>query len=118
MSRGRRGSLAWGLGALGALAFVGAIPLLSASTGLESESGYGVVSGAMVIVFGGVGALIASRHPRNATGWILCGAAVWVGVTSLADSYARYWLDGEPSADWLGELAAALSNSGLSLIHI
>ena len=104
--------LAWGLGALAALTFGGALALLSASTGLESDSGYGVVSGAMVIVFAGVGALVASRHPGNATGWIFCGAAVSVGVSSLADSYARYWLDGQPSADWLGELAAALSNSG------
>jgi signal transduction histidine kinase len=47
----------------------------------------------MVIIFssfGVVGALVASRQPRNAIGWIFLGITLAVLVAFLADTYARY----------------------------
>jgi hypothetical protein len=60
------------------------------------------------------GALIATRHPRNAIGWIFCGFAVYLAVAELADGYGlRAAEEGWPGADvgtwviewsWIGEL--------------
>jgi len=112
MSPRSAGRLAWSLGALALLLFAGGLILVLATTGLDSEGGYGLVFGAMLLVFSSVGGLVASRHPGNATGWIFCGAAVWVGVATLADGFARLWLDGPAAWQWLGEAAAVLSNAG------
>ena len=48
----------------------------------------------LALAFSGVGALVASRHPRNAVGWIFAGVAVATGLGSLASSYADYWAGG------------------------
>jgi hypothetical protein len=51
-----------------------------------------------VVVFGFafVGALIASRHPGNAVGWIFCLGAVAFSLSGLAESYAVYTLFADP----------------------
>ncbi len=52
-----------------------------------------------------VGALIASRFPRNPVGWILCGIGLVYGARRLAEAYADYALLAHPRLP-LGELAA------------
>ena len=44
--------------------------------------GFGLVLG-----YGGVGALIASRHPRNAIGWLFCAIATVFAVSAFADEF-------------------------------
>ena len=53
-----------------------------------------------------VGSLIASRHPRNAMGWLFLGIGVTTGLGAVAGSYADAWLDGGGGPQALGELAA------------
>ncbi len=55
------------------------------------------------VSFGAVGALIASRHPRNVIGWLFLSVAVVAALQGLADQYARYGLvthPGAPAAVW------------------
>jgi signal transduction histidine kinase len=40
------------------------------------------------VVGGAVGALIASRHPRNAVGWIFCGSGLAVAFTAFGLHYS------------------------------
>ena len=101
-----RGSrrLAWGLAA-------SAVLLMSAGEALALASAHGADSGdlflwAIVLVFSGVGALIASRHPGNAIGWLFLGSGVSAGVAALAGSYADYWVDARDGPALLGKTAA------------
>jgi signal transduction histidine kinase len=56
-----------------------------------------------------IGALIASRFPRNAIGWIFCAVGVFQASTVSAFEYARYTLVTAPGSLPLGGLAAWIS---------
>jgi signal transduction histidine kinase len=60
----------------------------------------------MVLTFSVVGAVVASRHPRNAIGWIFCTMGLAAGLSALASGYAEYWLTSGSGSQSLGETAA------------
>jgi hypothetical protein len=95
---------AWACGAIAlVLVAVGTALTVAADKPLASEDAYSLV---YVVVAGTVGALVASRHPRNPIGWILCGLTVWAGVDALARGVAEYLLAGEVRSQAWGERAA------------
>ena len=51
-----------------------------------------VVQDVLVILYGILGSLIASRHRRNPIGWIFCSVAVSLGLLSFAYGYVDYAL--------------------------
>jgi hypothetical protein len=51
-----------------------------------------MVQGGLVVLYGTLGALIASRRPRNPIGWIFCAMAVSLGLLCAAYGYADYAL--------------------------
>ena len=103
MSQRTARRLTWGL-----VAF--ALTLLLASSVISAAGGSGVgLSGfisAIVLVFAGVGALIATRHPGNAIGWIFLSVGVSAGLAEVAHAYADYWLDGAGGSEGLAKAAA------------
>ena len=65
-----------------------------------------LVCGGLILAFSTVGALVASRRPENAIGWIFCfGALVWI-LGELALEYAVYALINDPGALPAGAWAA------------
>jgi len=61
------------------------------------------------IVYGIVGALVASRHPRNAIGWIFLSTAVLSALNIVVGAYGRYTVATQSTgvtdvalANWLG----------------
>ena len=55
------------------------------------------------ISFGAVGALVASRQPRNVIGWLFLSIAIISALQGLSDQYARYGFithPGAPAAVW------------------
>src|SRR5262245_23990902 len=74
--------------------------------GLQGAVGGGVVLGIWALA----GALIASRHPRNAIGWVLCGIALTWSLQDLAWGYAQYALT-RPDSLPGGALAAVGYNA-------
>jgi hypothetical protein len=74
-----------------------------ATVGLRAASYLAV---AIVVAFGVLGGLIASRHPRNPIGWLFCGIAVTGSLMSLARGVAEFWLGDRGVATALGETAA------------
>jgi len=96
-----RAGRAWGLAALAMLLVVAAEVLA-----LASGSGTSAFIWAIAITFAGVGALIASRHPDNAIGWIFLWAAVTAGIAALAGAYANHWVDSRDGPALLGKTAA------------
>jgi hypothetical protein len=97
--------LAWGLAAL-AMLLMSAAEVLGRTAG----GGSGVFIWAIAITFAAVGALIASRHPDNAIGWLFLGAAVSAGIGYLAGAYADHWLDTGDGPALVGKTAAAYSS--------
>jgi hypothetical protein len=65
---------------------------------------------ATVLTFSVVGAIIASRQPRNAIGWLFCGIGLVVGLNSFAGGYAEYRLAGGSTPGSLTETAAWFSS--------
>jgi hypothetical protein len=51
----------------------------------------------------GVGALVASRHPENPIGWLLCGMGLWGGLIELGEAYGYYAADHGTAGGWAGE---------------
>jgi hypothetical protein len=96
--------LAWSLVTLSVVLLVGGIALdqMTRSTGPVDA----VFALATILTFSVVGAIIASRQPRNAIGWIFCGIGLVVSLNSLSGSYAVYSLAGGYGPGSLAETAA------------
>ena len=75
---------------------------------------------AILLVFGLVGALVASRLPSNPIGWLFIGLALIEGVYELAFGYTHYTLHADPGSLPGAEWAAWVSNwtSPLSPVFI
>jgi len=103
--------LAWSLMVVSVVLVVGGIALAQMARSSAPERLYygpvdAVFSLATVLTFSVVGAMIASRQPRNAIGWIFCGVGLVMGINSLAGGYAEYRLSGGSAPGSLAETAA------------
>ena len=78
--------------------------------GGETEDGSVVADLVLLLTFSVVGAIIASRHPRNTIGWLFCSVGVTIGLNSFAGDYAEFWLASGFGTSSLGETAAWLSS--------
>ena len=107
--------LAWALVTLSVVLLVGGIALAQMTRSTAPQRPYfGPVEAAFVLAtvltFSVVGAIVASRQPRNAIGWIFCGIGLVVGLNSLAGSYAEYRLSSGHGPWSLAETAAWFSS--------
>src|SRR5215211_4571054 len=113
--------LAWSLVTLSVVLVVGGIALdqMTRSTAQERPY-YGPVDAvfflATVLTFSVVGAIVASRQPRNAIGWIFCGVGLVMGLNSLAGGYAEYRLSGGYGPWSLVETAAWFASWSWTLL--
>src|ERR671914_601565 len=103
--------LAWSLWAL-AVALTG-LSLLLLTLNL-SHPGTHVfdwwLGNALVVIDATVGAIVASRRPENAVGWLLCLSGVAVGTSSFASQYAIYALLARPGSLPAGEALAWIAS--------
>ena len=113
--------LAWSLMVLSVVLLVGGIALdqMIRSTAPQ-RSYYGPVDAvfflATVLTFSVVGAIIASRQPRNAIGWLFCGVGLVMGINSLTGGYAEYRLSGGSPPGGLAETAAWFASWSWTLL--
>ena len=98
------------LGAGIALARLASSTAASLSYESEAAPASAVFTLVTVLTFSVVGAIIASRQPRNAIGWIFCGVGLTVVLNSFAGGYAEYWLAGGSGPRGLAETAAWFSS--------
>ncbi len=61
---------------------------------------FDLISSAALFILPAVGALIASRHPHNAIGWLFLGAGLILAVASATYGYAAYALTDEQQLPW------------------
>lgn len=86
---------------------------------------YWLASAIMTIVFPVVGALIISRYPANALGWVLCAIGFFTGAGDFATEYATYTLITEPgslpggvAAAWVSSFASDVGFISLALVPL
>jgi len=107
---------AWALAGCTLLILVAAMVLLglNAKRMGPNRIAFDVTVGLAVVVYAGVGRLIASRVPRNAIGWLLVLMGLSLGASVLAEQYALYGLATAP-----GSLPAArLAGLGRSACQV
>ena len=80
--------LAWALGLTGALA-CGFTLAVTVALGLFSAEALGYL---MFIATGLLGALVATREPRNSVGWLMCAASLAAILDRLPNDYAYFAL--------------------------
>jgi hypothetical protein len=110
--------MAWSLMALSVALLVGGFALSLAASSTVSDRQFGgetddssVVANLITLLpFSVVGAIIASRHPRNTIGWLFCSVGVVIGLNSFAGDYAEFWLASGFGMSGLGETAAWFSS--------
>ena len=104
--------IAWSLVTLSVVLLVGGIALDQMARSTVTERPYydppvePVFALATVLTFSVLGAIIASRQPHNAIGWLFCGIGLVVSLNSLSGSYAVYRLAGGYGPWNLAETAA------------
>lgn len=90
----RKAHLAWGLCGLSVMMFAGALAfqlftLDEPVGGVFGSRGLTTLPGAVFVL---LGALLATRQPRNSIGWMLLAAGFVAAVQQLAREYATYGL--------------------------
>ena len=97
MSLRRAALLAWSLAGLSVAMFVATVPLclLARSAHVPSSWGAdlsiaGLLGGGLFLLFPLVGAMIASRRPKNPIGWILLADGLLWMLSDVMDYYAVY----------------------------
>jgi hypothetical protein len=87
-----------------------AVTLLVASSVIYAAAGSGVSLSVFLwviaLVFSAVGALIATRQPGNAIGWIFLSVGVTAGLAEVTHGYADYWVGGNGGSEALAKAAA------------
>src|SRR5215217_5034063 len=110
--------LTWSLVALSVALLVGGIALSRAASSAVPDLSFGgetddasmVANLLTLLPFSVVGAIIASRQPHNAIGWLFCSVGVTVGLNSFAGDYAEFWLASGLGISSLGQTAAWFSS--------
>jgi len=121
---GRRAAwLAWSLVALSVAPLLGGIALAQMAKSTAAELPYdgpvdAVFTLATLLTFSLVGAIIASRHPRNTIGWLFCFVGLVVGLNVLAWGYAVFWFSGGSGPRSLAETAAWFSSWSWTLLVV
>src|SRR5919112_4876742 len=112
--------LAWSLVLLSVLLLVAGLSFALMSRSSVPERPYdGLVTlSVLALAFSVVGAIIASRQPRNAIGWIFGGVGVTIGFSSFAGDYAEFWLASGFGRGVLGETAWFSSWSWTLLVYL
>jgi hypothetical protein len=93
-------ALAWSLCAVSIALGVGALVLVVANGTSFAEFFTDTLplGAELAITFPVVGAFIASRHPKNAVGWIFCVIGLTQGLVEFSYQYAIYGLVTEPGS--------------------
>ncbi|HET6660846.1 MAG TPA: hypothetical protein VFH16_13095 [Rubrobacter sp.] len=110
--------LGWSLVVLSVALLVGGIALSRAASSTvpdlsfrgETNDASVFANLATLLIFSVVGAIIASRHPRNTIGWLFCSVGVTIGLNSFAGDYVEFWLASGFGKVSLAETAAWFSS--------
>jgi hypothetical protein len=104
----RPGRIALGAFAATVAAFVLTVVLNLSE--IDGEVPFAAAFAVFVLAFAGVGALVASRHPGNPVGWLMCASGLAYALVGLLDAYAS-GLREHPPDPLPGSTAAAWASN-------
>ena len=97
-----------------------AVAALTLVVGSDDPDPFGLVATIALGGFAFVGALVASREPRNAVGWLLLAVAVVFAASNAVEGYVSARPDPAPVAmwvdDWMSEVWIAIVGVWLPLL--
>ena len=86
-ARSRTPWLIWGV-LMATLALTVVVSI--ANRGIEEDAWFYPLAITMILGYSTVGAVVASRNPRNPIGWLMLGVGGIFGIGGFCDEYARY----------------------------
>ncbi len=113
--------LSWSIVALSVLLVFGGLALsvlAQRAAGTEAIFSHQFFTPLLTITYCGVGALVASRHPRNPIGWMFCATGLLSAVNMLSAGYALYALAAAPAASLPGAALARWLSSWIWLPNV
>jgi signal transduction histidine kinase len=112
MTEVRRTYLPWLCWAIVIVFSAGLVLLSAVNHTLDEDTYFGIVLIAMALSYATVGAVLASRNPRNAIGWLMIVVGLSISITGSATEYTVYGYEntGDP-VPTLGPLVALASNT-------
>ena len=91
MKQRRASLLAWSLAGLSVILYAASVPLYVGAHHIGLSATLAVsLGGALFLVFPLVGALVASRRPRNPLGWVLLADGLLWNLSTLLDHYSDF----------------------------
>ena len=91
MKQRRASLLAWSLAGLSVILYAASVPLYVGAHHIGLSATLAVsLGGALFLVFPLVGALVASRRPRNPLGWVLLADGLLWNLSTLLDYYSDF----------------------------
>jgi signal transduction histidine kinase len=117
-SHPRTRALAWGLAGLVLLVLAGALVLFAFNARVMTPTRIGAYGFAVValVVYAGVGGLIAARVPGNAIGWLLCLVGLVLAVSMFLEQYGLRALATAPGSLPAAREVTALGGSTQNLV--
>ena len=116
MNRRTATRLAWSLWAVSFILLALDVPSVNVGDDFTS----GLLGSAVLLAYATAGALIASRQPLNAIGWLLSASALLTAVADLALEYGVYGLltrpGSVPAAVWATVVGGTLRSIGFFMI--
>ena len=121
-ARSRVAWIVWGC-LMAILALTVAVSI--ANRGIQEDAWFYPLAIAMILGYSTVGAVVASRNPRNPIGWLMLGVGGVFAIGGFCDEFARYVyvthpgaLPGGPFAVWLINWIYAAMMTSLSLLGL
>jgi hypothetical protein len=91
----------WGTAVALTLATFGLLAFAGGSAEGELQPAFDAVVALALLSYPTVGALVASRHPGNAIGWLFCAIGLPFGVSAVTFAYGATGLPGDEIASWV-----------------
>jgi hypothetical protein len=101
--------LAWSLWALCVALAVSAVLLYFYTPPVRPHPRFAVLAGVPLLVYPTIGALVASRRPKNAVGYILLGLGIVLEILAFAAAYSDHARAASSGSLPGGEIAAVLN---------
>ena len=111
VSSATRGRLPWVLWTFAILLVAATLTLSALNGSFSTDPVFIPLAIAMVFGYSTVGAVLASRIPRNPLGWLMVGIGICFILSGLVDEYSTYTFKTNPGKLPFGPEAAAFSNT-------
>lgn len=108
---GRRGRVPWVLWTVAMVLLAGTLTLTILNRTLSKDAYFALIAMAMILGYSTVGAVLASRSPRNPIGWLMIAVGLLFAVTGFTSEYVVYAFETNPGSLPFGPIVALVSNT-------